>query len=115
LNDEKVMAKKQLVMVLSEPTEGNEAEYHRYYEDLHLDEVLATTGWNSAQRFKLVDQAGADCPLPFLAFYTTDSDPEKSAIEVMNETRTQRVQTDSLNRRTAGVWVFEEIGPEHPS
>ena len=37
------MAKKQLVLVSSEPTEGEE-EFNRYYENLHLDEVLETTG-----------------------------------------------------------------------
>lgn len=107
------MAKKQLVLVMTEPTEGSEDEFNRYYEDLHLDEVLQTTGWKSAQRFKLVDQAGSECLLPYLALYVTEADEEKSAIEVMNETRKDRVQSDSLNRRTAGAWVFEEIGPEH--
>ena len=38
------MAKKQLVLVLSEPTEGAAEEFNRYYENLHLDEVLETTG-----------------------------------------------------------------------
>ena len=34
------MSKKQLVLVLSEPTEGQEEEYDSYYEDVHLEEVL---------------------------------------------------------------------------
>ncbi len=107
------MSKKQLVLVLSEPTEGQEEAFNRYYEDLHLDEVLQTTGWNLAQRFKLVDQVGKECPLPYLALYETEANPEKSAIEVMNETRSEREQSGSINKRTAGVWVFEEIGPPH--
>ena len=45
------MAKKQIVLVLTEPTEGEENEFNRYYEDQHLGEVLETTGWKSAQRF----------------------------------------------------------------
>ncbi|MGV0033664.1 MAG: hypothetical protein ACNYPE_01430 [Candidatus Azotimanducaceae bacterium WSBS_2022_MAG_OTU7] len=39
------MDKKQLVLVLSEPTEGNEEAFNRYYKDRHLDEALQTTGW----------------------------------------------------------------------
>jgi hypothetical protein len=35
---------KHLVVVLTEPTEGREAEYNDYYENRHLDDVLATTG-----------------------------------------------------------------------
>ena len=51
---------KHLVAVLSEPVEGKDAEYHDYYENLHLDEVLVTTGWQTAQRFVLSDEAGAN-------------------------------------------------------
>lgn len=109
----KTMAKKQIVLVLTEPTDGQEIEFNRYYEDLHLDEVLETTGWKSAQRFKLVDQAGRDCPLPYLALYETEAVEGKTAIEIMNESRKDRVQSDALNRKTAAAWIFEEIGPEH--
>ena len=58
---------KQIAVVLTEPVEGREAEYNDYYENLHLDEVIATTGWISAQRFKLTDQQGVACALPYLA------------------------------------------------
>ena len=85
------MAKKQIVLVLTEPTEGEENEFNRYYEDQHLGEVLETTGWKSAQRFKLVDQAGCECPLPYLALYETEAMEGKTAIEVMNESRKDRV------------------------
>ena len=107
------MAKKQLVLVLSEPNEGEADEFNRYYENLHLDEVLETTGWKTAQRFQLVEQAGQECPLPYLAVYEAESVEGKSAIARINETRSQRQQSGSLNRRTAGAWIFEAIGPEH--
>ncbi len=105
--------KKQYVMVFTEPTEGMEDEFNDYYENLHLDEVLKTTGWKTAQRFKLVDEAGKECPWPYLAFYETESDDAASAIEVLNSSRKDRQQSRALNKKTAGLWVFEEIGPEH--
>ena len=107
------MAKKQLVLVLTEPTEGKVDEFNQYYENLHLDEVLQTTGWKTAQRYQLVEQAGEECPLPYLAVYEAESVEGKSAIARMNETRSQRQQSGALNRRTAGAWIFEAIGPEH--
>ena len=110
---DKVTEKKQIILVLTEPTEGNEDEFNRYYEDVHLDEVIKTTGWTLAQRFKLVDEAGRTCPLPYLAYYETTSNDSATAIEVLNESRGKREQSDSLNRRTAGVWVFEATGKEH--
>jgi len=102
-----------LVVVLTEPTAGREQEYNEYYENLHLDEVLATTGWISAQRFKLTDQQGMPCPLPYLAVYEVEADDPHSVLEGLNATRPQRVQSDALNRKTAGAWVFSEIGPRH--
>lgn len=104
---------KHVVVVLTEPNEGREDEFNDYYENLHLDEVLQSTGWSSAQRFKLVDEQGRACPLPYLALYEVEADDSKDVLETLNATRNQRVQSDSLNKRTAGVWVFAETGPEH--
>ena len=104
---------KHLVLVLTEPTEGNEEAFNEYYEHTHLDEVLASAGYATAQRFKLVDQAGEPCPLPYLAAYEVDAEDSAGVLKVLNETRSQRQQSDSLNKRTGRIWVFNEIGPEH--
>ena len=107
------MAKKHLVLILTEPTDGNEAAYNDYYDNLHLGEVLATTQLTSAQRFKLVGEAGEGCPLPYLAVYESDAENAEAVLEDLNATRSQRQQSDALNRRTGRVWVFEAIGPKH--
>ena len=104
---------KHMVVVLTEPTEGCDEEFNDYYENVHLEEVIATTGWTSAQRFQLADQAGAKCPLPYLALYEAEADSAESVIKKLNETRPQRVQSAAINKRTAGIWVFSEIGPKH--
>ena len=104
---------KHLCVVLTEPAQGKAAEFEHYYENIHLDEVLATTGWESAQRFVLADQIGKACPLPHLALYEIDTDDPKSVIRYMNDTRAQRQQSNALNRKTAAVWVFREAGPRH--
>ena len=41
---------KHLVLIFSNPKDGEETEFNRWYEDIHLDEILATTGWEGAQR-----------------------------------------------------------------
>ena len=104
---------KHLCVVLTEPTEGKAAEFDSYYENVHLDEVLATTGWERAQRFVLTDQIAQKCPLPYLALYEIEAEDPKSVIQKMNGTRAKRQQSDSLNRQTAAVWVFSETGPQH--
>lgn len=107
------VANKYILMVLTEPVEGREEEFNDYYENTHLDEVLETTRLTSAQRFRLVDQVGGKCPVPYLAMYETEADNPKAVIENLNATRKDRLQSDALNSRTANVWVFEPIGPRH--
>ncbi|MGR8946636.1 MAG: hypothetical protein ACU84Q_01220 [Gammaproteobacteria bacterium] len=104
---------KHLVVVLTEPTDGREDEFNDYYENIHLDEVIETTGWKSAQRFKLVDEQGRSCPLPYLAVYEVQADNSQEILEGLNATRREREQSESLNKKTAGVWVFAETGPKH--
>lgn len=107
------MTNRYVVMVLTEPTAGKEADFNDYYENIHLEEVLATTRLMSAQRFKLADEVGQPCPLPYLAVYEAEADDPAGVIANLNETRGEREQSDALNTRTAGVWVFEQIGPKH--
>lgn len=104
---------KHLIAVLAEPTPGKEAEFDDYYENLHLDEVLATTGWDTAQRFVLTDEAGQKCPQKHLALYEVEADSPKDIVRTLNETRSQRQQSDALNRRTAALWVFSATGLPH--
>ncbi|MGB1881350.1 MAG: hypothetical protein ACPHTD_11595 [Gammaproteobacteria bacterium] len=104
---------KHIVAVLTEPTPGREDEFNDYYENVHLEEVLSSAGWASAQRFKLVDEQGAPCPNPYLALYEVEAEDSKEVLRNLNATRDQRVQSDALNRRTAGVWVFAPTGPKH--
>ena len=107
------MKNRYLVLVLTEPTEGNEARFNDYYENKHLDEVISSTGWQSAQRFRLVDEAGEGCRLPYLAAYEAEADSAGDVIARLNETRSLREQSDALNKKTGRVWVFEEMGPRH--
>ena len=107
------MKNRYLVLVLTEPTEGQEARFNDYYENTHLEEVISSTGWLSAQRFRLVDEAGEACPLPYLAAYEAEADSAGDVIARLNETRSLREQSDALNKKTGRVWVFEEIGPRH--
>jgi hypothetical protein len=103
------------VLVLTEPTTGKEDEFNDYYENRHLDEVLATTGWKSAQRFRLAAEAGEASPLPYLAVYEAEAEDADALLSVLNATRGQRQQSDALNRRSGRIWVFEATGPRHES
>jgi len=107
------MKKNHLVLILTEPTEGQEDEYNDYYENLHLKEVLETTGLKSAQRYRLAGEVGESCPLPYLAVYETEAESAEDVLTDLNARRSERQQSGALNKRTGRIWVFEETGPKH--
>ena len=103
---------KHVVVVLSEPVEGCEAEFDDWYENTHIPEVLETTGWTSGQRFKLTAEKGQKCPLQYLAFYEAEAESGEAVIARLDETRDKRQQSDSFDWKRAGLWVFTETGPK---
>ena len=99
-----------LVMVMSNPREGMEDEFNDWYENTHLDEVLATTGFTSAQRYQLMSQKGAPSAHDYLALYETEADSADAVIEDLEARRDERRQSKSINRRDAALWVFSPTG-----
>jgi len=104
---------KHVVVVLSEPVEGREAESDDWYENTHIREVLETTGWSTGQRFELTAEKGQKCPLGKLAFYEVEAESGEDVVAKLDATRDKRQQSDSFNWKSAGLWVFTETGPKH--
>ncbi len=57
-----------------------EAEYHKWYNDTHLEQILAVEGIVSARRFAPTDGNG-----PFIAIYELDCDDLDAAVTRMGE------------------------------
>ncbi|MGD9749552.1 MAG: hypothetical protein AB7W59_01000 [Acidimicrobiia bacterium] len=102
-----------LVAVLSNPAEGREDEFNEWYEHTHLDEVLSSAGFRSAQRFQLAAQAGFAASHRYLALYETDGESAQEVIDRLNATRGQRQQSRSIDNRAAALWVFSPTGERH--
>jgi len=107
------MKKKFLVLVLTEPSEGQEDAFNNYYENIHLDEVIDSAGYLSAQRFQLAGHVGENSPLPYLVAYEAEGESAQAVIDDLNNSRDQRQQSKSLNKKTGRIWVYEQIGPRH--
>lgn len=102
-----------LVIVMSNAVEGREDEFHDWYENVHLDEVLSTCGWRSAERFTLADERGAACGFKHLAAYEAEGVDAAAVLERLNATRSGRQQSGAIDRRNAGLWVFTPAGKVH--
>ena len=102
-----------VVVVMSNPVEGKEDEFHDWYENTHLDEVLTSCGWQSAQRFTLTAERGAKSGFSHLASYEAEGDSAEAVIDQLNATRAQRQQSDAIDMANAGLWIYTPAGKIH--
>ena len=71
-----------LFLVLTNPADGQEDEYNRWYNDEHIDDVLAVPGFVGVQRFRLTPHPAMPAPeWRYLAFYEVDRARVREAFE----------------------------------
>lgn len=97
------------IVVLTNPTAGQEDEYNDWYTNRHLRDVVAIPGIRSAQRFKLMDAMGFEHRHRYLAIYEIESDDPHAVIqELLSRRGTESmVISDALDMDTAVGGVFE--------
>ena len=69
------------LIVFTEPTDGQEAEYNEWYNTVHLSDVLAVPGMVAAQRFKLAAQVVGDMPTRYVSIYEIDAEDPQVVID----------------------------------
>lgn len=114
----------QALLIFSEPTPGNEEEFHSWYEEVHLDEVLATPGIAAAQRFThsarpMPPRLSKTPPHRDLAIYAVDG----PAAEVAAEFERRLLEgvfrmSPAIDLTTLRVWFFSpamsrRLAPAH--
>ena len=67
---------KGILLVQTAAAEGREDEFHDWYNDVHLVDILKIAGFTSARRFK---QLGGDTATPHLAIYEIEADDLEAA------------------------------------
>lgn len=68
---------KYTLIVAAQPVAGREVEWHRWYDNVHLDEVLAIAGFVSATRLHGID--GIAAMGPWLAIYGIEATDDAMA------------------------------------
>jgi hypothetical protein len=58
-------------LVFTNPTEGHEAEFNTWYDEVHLGEVLAVPGFIGAERYRI---EAAEAEHRYLAIYEFEAD-----------------------------------------
>ena len=110
--------KKHYLLILSNPVDGKEDEYNKWYTDTHLHDVVKVPGFVSAQRFELSEaQMQEGIEYKYLAIYEIETDNIKAAIDALGKARNESmVMSSALDRTSLKSFVFipisDKIFPE---
>jgi hypothetical protein len=104
---------KYTLVVFSNPTEGREDEYNKWYTNEHLADVVNIPGFCSAQRFKLLTLLKGDLKHGYLALYDMDAETREQADAAVKALVTTPMEVSgSLDADGVQGGVFEMCGPE---
>lgn len=102
------------LVVFTEPREGREDEYNRWYDEVHLGDVLGVEGFVAAQRFRLADAQiggdGAEAPARYLAIYEIEAPDLEAALEKLNAGSGSMQMSDALDLEGAQAFAYTAIG-----
>lgn len=100
-----------LYVVRLDAVPGREAELDRWYEAVHLPEVLAIEGFRSAQRFRLAEAQMTPGPAHgWLTLYEIDEDDVAGTLDRLRAA-THLLMTDALDPASIDVAVYSSLGP----
>ncbi len=107
------------LIVFTEPKPGQEAAYNKWYDEIHLKEVLETEGFVAAQRFEIapsqIGETGANTPKRYLAIYEIEADNIDVALEKLNAGSGTMNMSDALDLDSASAIAYSAIGDRQRS
>ena|ERR1700685_4242029 len=103
-----------LLMALTNALAGREQEYNRWFDDVHIPEILKVDGFRSVQRFELSGEQRVPGPYPFryTALYRFESDDLASTLAALGAAVQRGPKTDASDAARRALWVFTPLGPE---
>lgn len=102
------MSTKMLVYIC--PLKGKEAEFNDWYNNTHLQEVVAVEGFISAQRYELTQaQQMPDQDYKYLALYELEDENVAATIENLLAASGTMDMGDSADLASAKVSIFTSI------
>jgi len=97
-----------LLIALNGPTdgEGDDAEYNRWYDEVHAADLMSITGAKSVRRFRVRAQNRVDKP------YVNVTEVEAESAEAVMKELAEKASTftDKIDRTTSMFVLGEEMG-----
>jgi hypothetical protein len=104
---------KHILMAFSDPRPGADAEFNKWYDEIHLQEILAVKGYVSAQRFYVSDaqMVGRAGPThKYLAIYEIETDDLEQTLADLNDAARHMYVHPAVDRSNTLACVFHPIG-----
>jgi hypothetical protein len=101
-------------LVFTKPIDGREQEYDDWYQNIHLQDLVAVPGFKSAQRFRLKKTyqkpLRGDEPFDHLAIYDIETDDLDGVLAGMKRLSGKVVISDALDLPASSALFYEEYG-----
>jgi hypothetical protein len=108
------MSKAVLIVYTNPISPQRDDDFNKWYDEVHLPEILATDGFIAAARYRLSDARikGMDTPNHrYAAVYELDADDLQNAIDKLLHSAGDLDMGDSINQSTAVAALWEEVTP----
>ena len=98
-----------VLMVYTQPHPGRDDDYHRWYDETHLAEVLSVPGFVAARRFAIDGpETGRLC---YVAMYSIESDDIDATMAGFERARPGMSSTPALDPSSVSFRLLRAVGP----
>lgn len=101
------------MVVLTNPREGREEEYNDWYQNVHLNQVVAVNGFTRARRYRMTNALADHDAFGYLAIYDIETPDIASVLAELDRLRgTEHLTLSDALAPEAYAVIYEEFGPE---
>jgi hypothetical protein len=92
--------------------EGQEQEFNKWYDTVHLGDVLAVPGMQAATRYQLepVERSGPPAPAHYLAVYEFEGEPSEVMAALGAHAKGMFI-TPAMSKERGPSHIYREITP----
>jgi len=101
-------------LAFTNPVDGQDAEFNRWYNDEHMPDVLGIDVISAAQRFEFAGCSGGPEPHQrYLAIYEVEAGSPEEAMAAVNKARAEPGRMRGTKTLDPDIlqWYFRPIGP----
>ena len=106
--------KKYILTTFSSPIENEEAAYHKWYDEVHFDDLLRIPDIKTAQRFQPQETEG---PMknPYLAIYEIETEDIAKVMLSMQDGSYEMYMSSAIDLSSIRMQVYEVLGDKRIS